>query len=277
MLLPFRSYLRLGLTLASAALLISSCELLEFSPNDVRAPDAQRDLTRQNLERLAQQPNPTGGDTLRFAFTADSQRYYDELDPLVSSLNQQRNLALVIVGGDISDFGLGREMRWVNGKLKQLRVPYFTVIGNHDHVGNGRAAYQEIFGPLNYSFTYAGTRFILTDTNGREYGFNGQVPNVPWLQQQLADTVGVRRQVAICHVPPFDGDFDPSLTTSYARALAAAPRLVFNLSGHIDKFGVSQPYNDNVTYISGYSVEQRQYLLLTLWGDKEYKLESIAY
>jgi len=277
MTLPFRSYLHFGLTLASAALLTSSCELLEFSPNDIRAPATQRNLTQQHLERLVEQPNPTEGDTLRFAFTADTQRYYDELDPLVSSLNQQQNLALVIVGGDISDFGLGREMRWVNDKLKQLRMPYFTVIGNHDHVGNGRAAYQEIFGPLNYSFTYADTRFIFTDTNGREYGFNGQVPNLGWVSQHLADTVGVRRQVAICHVPPFNSDFDPRLATGYAQALAAAPRLVFNLSGHIDKYGVSQPYRDGVTYISGYSVEQRQYLLLTLWGDKGYKLESIPY
>ncbi|WP_245849452.1 metallophosphoesterase family protein [Hymenobacter crusticola] len=259
------------------ALLLSSCELLEFSPNDVRVSDTQQELTRKNLARLAAQPKPTGGDTLRFVFTTDSQRYYDELDPLVSSINQQRGVAFVLLGGDISDFGLSREMTWVQEKLDGLQAPYLTVVGNHDLVGNGRAAYQKLFGPLNYAFTYGDTRFILADTNGREYAFNGQVPNVPWLQQQLADTVGIRRQITVCHVPPFNEDFDPALTGPFARTLVQAPRLVFNLSGHIDKFGESEPYDDGVTYISGYSVQQRHYLLLTLWGQKHYKLDVIAY
>ena len=263
--------------LGSAALLLSSCELLEFSPNDVRVSETTQDLTRKNLEQLAAQPKPTGGDTLRFVFTADTQRYYDELEPLVSSINQQRGVSFVLIGGDISDFGLSREMSWVNEKLSQLNVPYLTVIGNHDLVGNGRTAYQEIFGPLNYTFTYGGTRFILIDTNSREYAFSGRVPDVPWLQQQLADTAGVQRQVSICHVPPYDKDFDSTLVADYAHALAQAPRLMFNLSGHTSKYGVSEPYDDGISYISSYDVQQRRYLLLTLWGRKHYKLDVITY
>ncbi|WP_324674095.1 metallophosphoesterase family protein [Hymenobacter sp. GOD-10R] len=269
--------LRATILASSAALLLSSCELLEFSPNDVRVTATEQDLTHKNLARLAAQPKPTGGDTLRFVFTTDSQRYYDELDPLVSSINQQRGVAFVLLGGDVSDFGLRREMSWVQEKLNGLHAPYLTVVGNHDLVGNGRTAYQKLFGPLNYTFTYGDTRFILVDTNGREYAFNGQAPNVPWLQQQLADTLEVRRQVTVCHVPPFNEDFDPALKENFARTLAQAPRLVFNLSGHIDKFGESEPYDDGVTYISGYSVQQRHYLLLTLWGKTHYKLEAIAY
>jgi 3',5'-cyclic AMP phosphodiesterase CpdA len=257
--------------------LVSSCDLLEFSPNDARASDEERNLTEQSLERLATQPKPTGGDTLRFVFTADSQRYYDELDPLVRSINQQRGVSFVIIGGDVSDFGLSREMRWVNDKLKQLTVPYFTVIGNHDEVGNGRTVYQEIFGPLNYTFTYGDTRFVLLDTNSREYAFNGQVPDVPWLQQQLATIEDAHRQVVVSHVPPFDHDFDSALVKSYTKTLARSPELVFHLSGHTHKFGVSRPYKDGVTYISSYSVEQRQYLLLTLWGRNHYTLDKVAF
>jgi len=257
--------------------LLSGCELLEFSPNDIRVPQAEQNLTSRNLARLAAQPKPTGGDTLRFVFTTDSQRYYDELDPLVSSINKQRGVSFVLIGGDISDFGLSREMSWVVEKLNRLNVPYLTVVGNHDLVGNGRVAYQEMFGPLNYTFTYGGTKFICVDTNSREYAFSGQVPDVPWLQRQFADSANTQRQISVCHVPPFDKDFDPALVLGYTQTLAQAPRLVFNLSGHTDKFGVREPYEDGVTYINGYNVQQRRYLLLTLWGQEQYKLETIAY
>lgn len=270
------SHFRSPLLLA-ALLGLAGCDLLEFSPNDTRVPDDVENLTQKNLNRLAARPAPAPGDTLRFAFTTDTQRYYDEIDPLIASLNQQQNLAFVLIGGDISDFGLSREMQWVAQKLNRLHVPYFTVIGNHDLVANGREAYQKVFGPLNYSFTYDSTRFILTDTNSREYNFNGRVPDVPWLQQQLADSLRVRRQVTVCHVPPVNDDFDPALVAGYTGALALAPKLVFNLSGHVDKFGVAQPYNDQVTYISGYSVAQRNYLVLSIWGKREYRFESVAY
>ncbi|MBC6611008.1 metallophosphoesterase [Hymenobacter sp. BT507] len=266
--------LLLGAFLTTVA---ASCDLLEFSPNDTHAPASERDLTQKNLAALARQPVPTRGDTLRFVFTSDSQRYYDDVPPLVASINQQRGLAMVLVGGDISDFGLAREMRWVNDEFRKLKVPYLTVVGNHDLAQNGREAYQKIFGPLNYTFTYAGTRFILVNTNGREYEFNGHVPDVPWLQQQLADTADVRRQVVMAHVPPDDGDFDAAVTPAYTRALEQAPRLVVHLTGHNDKFYVRQPVPGRVTYISGYSIEQRNYLLLTLWGRHQYKLETISY
>lgn len=277
MIYRLRCRLRQTLFFAAAALILTSCELFEFSPNDVRAPAAERALTAKNLARLQAQPKPTGGDTLRFVFTGDSQRFYDEIGPLVESVNRQRGISALVVAGDISDFGLRREMQWVNDRLRHLNVPYLTVIGNHDQVANGRQAYQEIFGPLNYTFTYAGTRFILIDTNSREYGFNGKVPDVSWLQQQLADTVGVRRQIVLCHVPPTNEDFDPELVTPYTEALAQAPRLLFHLNGHATSFSIGEPYADGVTYINSFAFEKRQYVILTVWGADQYKLEKVAF
>lgn len=252
----------------AAALLFSGCELLEFSPNDYRGPADQTELTRKNLTRLADQPLAPG-DTLRFVFTGDSQRFYDQAEALVASVNQQPGLSMVVVAGDISDFGLAREMRWVDERLRKLRIPYVTVIGNHDHVGNGRAAYQHIFGPLNYSFVYGGTKFIMIDTNSREYNFNGRVPDVPWLEQQLSDLEGAERQVVVSHVPPQDFDFDPNLQQPYVQALAAAPRLAFELNGHRHDFSIGQPFDDGVTYINSYAFEENQYVIITLWSEAD--------
>ena len=141
--LPVRALLPVA-----ASLVLSSCDLLEFSPNDHRAPDSERDLTAKNLNRLLQNPLPAG-DTLRFVFTGDSQRFYDDAEDLVQSVNQQPGIQFMLVAGDISDFGFAREMRWINDDLRKLKVPYLTVVGNHDLVGNGRKAYEAIFGPRN--------------------------------------------------------------------------------------------------------------------------------
>lgn len=262
---------------AALALLLTGCELFEFSPNDVRAPAAERDLTAKNLQRLLAQPKPTGGDTLRFVFTGDSQRFYDEVGPLVESVNRQRGISVLFVAGDISDFGLRREMQWINDRLRHLNVPYLTVIGNHDQVANGRQAYQQIFGPLNYTFTYDRTRFIFIDTNSREYGFNGRVPDIGWLRQQLADTVGVRRQIVVCHVPPTNEDFDPALIKPFTEALAQAPCLLFHLNGHATSFSIGEPYADGVTYINSFAFEKRQFVILTAWGTDQFKLEKVAF
>lgn len=250
----------------AALALLSSCEMLEFSPNAYNNSGDQTDLTAKNLARLASKPLPPG-DTLRFVFTGDSQRFYEHAENLVKSVNQQPGLSLLVVAGDISDFGLPREMRLVAERLNKLNIPYLTVIGNHDQLANGREAYQHIFGPLNYSFVYGDTKFTFIDTNSREYNFNGRIPDVPWLQQQVRDLQGAKRQVVMSHVSPDDGDFDPRLTATYAQALATAPKMAFELNGHRHSFRIGETFNDGVTYINSAAFERDQYIILTVWND----------
>ncbi|TGE15070.1 metallophosphoesterase family protein [Hymenobacter elongatus] len=266
-----------SLLLLTAALALGSCDKLEFSPNDYRAPAEERALTEKNLGRLQQMPLPVGQDTLRFIFTGDSQRFYDEVDDLVASANQQPGISFFVVAGDISDFGFAKEMRWINEKLRQLKVPYVTVIGNHDSVGNGREAYKEIFGPLNYSFIYGDTKFIMVDTNGREYNFDGQVPNMPWLNRELSNLGGARRQVVISHVPPQDADFDPALQAPYAQALRETKSLVFQMNGHRHSSSITQPYKDGVWYVNADAFSERQYMVVSVWGDKQFRVKQIKF
>ncbi|NVO84954.1 metallophosphoesterase family protein [Hymenobacter terrestris] len=269
------SFLRNALA-GVVAISLSACEVLEFSPNDSRAPADQQNLTAKNLARLSAAPLPPG-DTLRFVFTGDSQRFYDDVEDMVASVNQQPGVQFMLVAGDISDFGLGREMRWVDDDLRRLKVPYLTVVGNHDHVANGREAYQKIFGPLNYSFVYGDTKFVLIDTNSREYNFNGRVPDVPWLRGQLASLDGARRSVVLSHVPPQDGDFDPTLRADYAGTLRDTPSLVFEMNGHRHDYSVGQPFNDGVTYVNSYAFEKRRYLIVTVFGDKQFRLKQVSF
>ncbi|WP_245326350.1 metallophosphoesterase family protein [Hymenobacter wooponensis] len=253
------------------------CSLVEYSPNQTHLPTAERGLTTQTLALLQQMPRAATADTVRFVFVGDTQRFYDETEQFVASVNRQRAIDFVFVGGDISDFGLLREFRWVHQRLQQLRVPYLTVVGNHDLVGNGRAIYQSIYGPLNYTFQYGGTKFICLDTNGREYGFGAQVPDVAWLRQQLQDTTGSQRAVVLSHVPPTDEDFDPALIPTYTAALRGCSRLVFHLSGHVHRYTAGQPFRDGVTYLTTYSLAKHRYHIISLWGQRQFRLETVTY
>jgi Icc-related predicted phosphoesterase len=260
----------------AAMLTLAGCDLLEFSPNDHRVAEEFTNLTEKNLARLLARPVPAG-DSLRFVFTGDSQRFYDEADPLVESINKLTNVQFVLVAGDISDFGMAREMQWVDEKLRKLTVPYLTVIGNHDQVGNGRATYQHIYGALNYSFVYGDTKFILVDTNGREYKFNGQIPNMGWLRPQLQNQDGARRQIVVSHVPPTNEDFDPAVRDGYVDALGEASNLVFEMNGHNHDYSITQPYGDGVTYVNSDSFEKRHYMIVTVWGNKQFRIQRVAF
>ena len=255
---------------------LAGCGLIEFSPNDHRVPEEFTNLTEKNLARLQARPLPAG-DTLRFVFTGDSQQFYDEAEDLVTSVNRQPGVAFLVVAGDISDFGLAREMRWVDEKLRRLYMPYLTVIGNHDLVGNGRPTYQHIFGAFNYSFVYGDTKFTLLDTNGREYNFDASAPDMGWLRPQLANLDGARRQVVISHVPPTNDDFDPALRAPYVQALRDASGLVFEMNGHNHSSSITQPYNDGVTYVNSDAFSERHYMLVTVWGDRKFRIKRIAF
>ncbi|WP_460554004.1 metallophosphoesterase family protein [Hymenobacter daeguensis] len=255
---------------------LAGCEMIEFSPNDHRVPEEFTNLTEKNLARLAAKPLPAG-DTLRFIFTGDSQQFYDEAEDLVASVNKLSGISFFVLAGDIADFGLAREMKWVDEKLRRLTVPYVTVIGNHDLVGNGRPTYQHIFGALNYSFVYGDTRFIMVDTNGREYNFDGTAPDMPWLRAQLTSLGTARRQVVICHVPPTNEDFDPALRAPYVQALREAPNLVFEMNGHNHSYSISQPYNDGVTYVNSDAFSERHYMIVTVWGNKQFRIKRVAF
>jgi Icc protein len=269
-------YRRARVAPVAALLGLAGCNLIEFSPNDHRVLEEFTNLTEKNLARLHARPL-AAGDTLRFIFTGDSQQFYDEAQDLVASVNQQKGISFLVVAGDISDFGLAREMKWVDEHLRRLTIPYVTVIGNHDLVGNGRPTYQHIFGAFNYSFVYGDTKFIMVDTSGREYNFDGTAPDMGWLRPQLANRDGARRQIVISHVPPTNDDFDPALRTPYVRALAEAQNLVFEMNGHNHSSSITEPYKDGVTYVNSDAFSERHYMVVTVWGDKQFRIKRVGF
>lgn len=104
---------------------------------------------------------------LRFAFITDTHiaentSSIDDLSACLKDVNSQDNLAFVLFGGDVTDFGTDDEIMRAKSMFDTLRVPYHVVQGNHDAnwSESGCNTFLKVFGYEHYSFKAGGWRFI---------------------------------------------------------------------------------------------------------------------
>lgn len=256
------------LTFLTLATLITSCDQFEFSPNQSFDHASPSNLNAQNLARLRRNAED---DTVTIVFAGDTQRWYDEQERFVRKVNSLKNVDLVLLAGDISDFGLLQEFKWVHKRLSALRVPYFGIIGNHDMVANGRQIFQQMFGPLNYSFVYGGIKFIAHNTNGLEApGEN--IPDIGWLAHELQNTEGAGYLITVSHVPPFNAvEFGAESVKPYTDLLQTTPNLLLSLHGHVHQHQDFYPFGDKVHYMTSFSFGQSAFVLLQISKGKVLK------
>ena len=200
-------------------LLLDSCDAFEYSPNQVYSKSTKVALNAKNLKLLNSLPQD---DTITIAFVGDSQRFYDELELFIDTVNNIAAVDFVLLAGDISDFGLLAEFELINEMLEKLEKPYIGVVGNHDVVARGEQVFERMFGPLNFSFHYGGVKFVAHNTNGKEY-FAGDVPDMDWLRSQLVKSDTSEYFVTVSHVPPFSSDFDEKLIGKYTSLFHETP------------------------------------------------------
>jgi 3',5'-cyclic AMP phosphodiesterase CpdA len=242
-----------GITIALLAPAVLAC--FSFSPHEV--PFSGRNLRAESLVALQSRPVPAG--PLRFAVVGDTHAWYDEAWDAVRLLNGVERLAFVVQVGDFTDLGRGNEYELMGEVFEALEVPWFVVIGNHDLLGNGGAIFDDVFGPRNSDFTYARTRFILLDTNSREYGFGGGVPDLGWLESRLAPTPDHDGVVIFSHIGPWSDDFDPALREAFVSQLGAAG-VALSVHGHDHRYAASE--EQGVRYFVADAVQNRTLLLV---------------
>lgn len=233
--------------MVAVLLVLVGCGKFEYSPYAFSVPEMPEKMNLVNMERLKAR-EALDDDTLTIVFTGDPQRFYEEQEAIVEKANSIPGVDMFIMAGDIADFGLLQEFMWVHERMERLRMPWFAVVGNHDLQANGAEVFKRLFGPLDFSFSYKGYKFLFHDTNGREYGNDGAVPRIPWLEAQMRDAAP-DHFIAVAHVPPFDGDFDPVLERPYVQQLASDERMLLALYGHRGSHSDGFPYNDHVRYM----------------------------
>lgn len=249
------------------AVFLTSC-FFEYHPYEMRLEPSLRNLNAKAIEQIRNTP---ATDTLRIALVADTQRSYDELERIVKSANRIR-YDFMLVAGDLTEYGLEQEYRWVHKILNKLKQPYVAAIGNHDYQGDGSHIFRNMYGPLNDSFQYGHFNFVLHDTNSREKNFSGNIPDIPWLSHTLANAY---TNIVLAHVPPFSIDFDADMVSGYEQTLAEN-NVMLAVFGHTHTFQLTSPENHDLTYVVCPSPDKGFYLMLTLWVTG-FDLEKIHY
>ncbi len=238
--------------------------MFEYHPYETNVYDGYTNLNSKAFARIAFETSLK--DTLTIISMGDTQRFYDEVDDFVASANKQ-NVDFILLNGDITDFGLKDEFEWVHERMRNLNKPYIGIIGNHDLSGNGEIIYNKMYGPSNDSFIINRIKFIILNTNSREYQYSGRVPDISWLKKQLSGAEFDQAVVA-SHVPPYDNDFDKNLEHVYADALEGSNKVKLSLHGHRHSFDEREPYDDGIRYIVSTSMDERMYVVIKFFGDK---------
>ena len=240
-----------------------SCEKFEYSPYQKQIPGEtlNENLNALNVSKLLA-GSSVGDDTVTIVYSGDSQRFYDELTNLVKKINTLPNVDFFVLAGDLTDFDLLHEYRWVKERLQKLNVPFLCAIGNHDLIEKN-GIYEKVFGEKNYSFIYKDYKFLFHDTNGREYGFDGSAPNIEWMAKELSDKAP-KWFVGVSHISPYNEDFDSKLEQPYRRLLSSTPGFIASLHGHLHGKTDSNFYQDGVRYMTSSAVVKQEFIVLKL-------------
>lgn len=96
---------------------------------------------------------------------------------------------VVVVTGDMTDFGFEQEYKTVDSFLSLLKCKRRLLVpGNHDSRNVGYVHFEEIFGERNSLLEYGGARILGTDSSEPDLD-NGRIgrERYRWMQDQFAD------------------------------------------------------------------------------------------
>lgn len=257
----------------ACALLVCSCDLIDYHPYDGRIT-GEKDLNAKAIEEITERCR--NKDTLRFVMMGDTQRWYDETEDFVKDVNSREGIDFIIHGGDISDFGLKKEFQWVRSIMGKLNVPYVALIGNHDVIGNGDQVFQKMYGDPNFAFIAGDTKFVCMNTNAIEYDYSNPIPDFNFLKEQLQDSASHSRTVAVMHAPPGSEQFNNNVKDIFQYSLKQFPNLLFALHAHDHSFKINDYFNDGILYYGCTCMKKRGYYLFTLTPDN-YTYEEINF
>ena len=233
----------LTLFLATAA-----CErVFEYTPYSSNVRSDRRDTHRKNLEKLRLiESQIAAEDTFKIGLISDSHTYYNSLADVAEQIENDTNIDLVLHGGDMTDGGMIAEYNIFHQLMHDLKAPYFTVIGNHDCLANGRYIYNDMFGPENYSFVFKNCKFVFF--NNIIWELNNAEPDYQWLRDELFTNIPYDHLFVIAHIPPWSDQFSPLNTYAYRNMMDSA-NVSMSIHGHHHDHYFGNYFGDRIPYL----------------------------
>lgn len=253
----------------------AGCSMIDYHPYDTRVSGAH-DINRRNAERIT--ASCEGRDEVHFVLISDTQRWYDETEDAVRSINARSDVDFVIHCGDISDFGMTKEFELQRDILNRLHVPYMVLLGNHDCLGTGADTFRYIFGEPNFAFNAGDTHFLCLNSNAFEYDYSVAIPDFGFITaDREALPATVRRTVVAMHAQPTSDQFNNNVANLFQYEIRRYPGLAFCMCGHEHKLQVNEWFGDGILYYECGAAKKRQYIVFHLLSNGTYDYEVVNY
>lgn len=196
-----------------------------------------RDWNLNNLERL----KVPSGPTLTFAVLGDNRSNPAVFEQVLKHMDGDPGLAFAMDLGDLVERGsLEAFSDFLNQVRRNLRLPFLTVLGNHDlEKDQGSRLYRETFGPDYYAFQVKDNYFIVIN-DAEPSGIGAE--QWRWLEQELIKSRAYKTRLVFLHIPLFDpqgGENHYCLPEATGRRLAALFRqyhVTHIFAGHIHSY-----------------------------------------
>ena len=255
-------------------LLMSSCDMIDYHPYDVRIK-GKTDINAHQIERI--ESTCKDKEVIRFVTVSDTQRWYDETNDFVKHINQRDDIDFVLHCGDVSDFGMTDEFLWQRDILQKLKVPYVGIIGNHDCIATGEETYHKVFGETNFSFIAGRVKFVCLNTNAIEYDYSRPIPDFEFIAKEISDREEeFDRTVVAMHIRPFCREFNNNVAHVFQRYLTEFPNLLFCAAGHEHRLFEEELFDDGVMYYMSDCIKHRNYRVFTITPDT-YEQEVVEF
>jgi predicted phosphodiesterase len=235
-----------------------------YSPFEARLDDELQGLTKKNLLRIAQADSAYDS-VFSIALLSDVHYHFNNLADALADINRRTDVAFIIVNGDITENGLQKEFELFHNLMLRANRPYLTVIGNHDHLSNGAAVYEQMFGSRNYHFIFNDIKFVMWDNVRWE---SNATPDWNWFRHELAPASQPEgravqdRTIPFSHIPPFDGQLLDSAQAFHQVLRSSAVEV--SIHGHKHEYFAGELFGDGIEYVTIGSPQHRTYALLTI-------------
>lgn len=247
--------------LGALMLLLGGCDdVFVRHPWEVDIPDRFHDLNAAAIVRT-QDALSEAEQSFSFALVGDPHFHYDDLDDVIEHVNSEGRAEFILVAGDLTDQALTHEFIWYAEIATAYALPVISLIGNHDHLANGRAIYEQMFGPRNQVFHAGGVRFVLFDNV--EFESDIAVDHA-WLDAALSPP-HTGHSIVFTHIQPTDVQLEGAPGEALSTVVARHdPSVVFmgHLHSHVRNF-----FPNGTPWVTAPWPERRQYLLVQVQPD----------
>ncbi|HNU13707.1 MAG TPA: PQQ-binding-like beta-propeller repeat protein [Chitinophagaceae bacterium] len=151
----------------------------------------------------------------RFAFISDTHigspngSAEEDLRRTVRDINAMKDIAFVVLTGDITELGTNEELKLAKQILDSLNIPWYIIPGNHDTgwSESGGVMFTTVFGYDKFSFEYNGIKFLGCASGPYVRMSDGHVPRdaVNWLDNELKKIKNNQPVIFLNHYPIDNG------------------------------------------------------------------------